>query len=547
MTEISLPGRPRTWTSGDWNGLFGYGSNLLVNVITLTGLLRFGLGMPADFIYTRVLPGLGVMLFLSCTYYSWLAYGLAKQTGRQDVCALPSGPGLGHIFIVVFAVMLPIKVMTGDIVKAWEAGMAWVFVQSFVVMAGGFAGGWIRKVTPRAALLAALVGIALTYIAIQPMAQLFLTPVIGMICFAIILLDWFAGVQLFKRVPAGLLVLAVGALIGWGSNLFGLHFGDLTLDGLRTSLSQFGFHLPIPAANHMFAGFEFLPLLLITAIPFGVYDVVEAIDNVESAAGAGDSFPTRRVLVADGVISILGAMLGNPFMLVVYVGHPGWKAMGGRIGYGAASGALIMVLCLFGILPVILAAVPVVAVAPILLFIGMIIGSQAFRETPRDHAPAIILGILPNLAHWGAELIRDTLQAAGVQNVTPDVLAKLQQQGVLLHALDVLGGGAALTGIILSATAVLVIEHRFRAAAAFCLAGAAFTFVGLMHSASIGLGQSPSIAAGYVLAAGTMLLAGNVARTRGLKAPPTAVLETDPALANRDMAAATGCQGGIEQ
>jgi AGZA family xanthine/uracil permease-like MFS transporter len=83
------------------------------------------------------------------------------------------------------------------------------------------------------------------------------------------------------------------------------------------------------------------------------------------------------------------------------------------------------------------------------------------------------------------------LQAAGVPDVTPEVLAKLQQQGVLLHSLDVLGGGSALAGIILSAIAVLVIEHRFRTAAGFCVAGAAFTFVGLMHSASIGLGQSP--------------------------------------------------------
>ena len=520
MNATPVAPAPRLWTAGDWNGLFGFGSNLLVNVLTLTGLLRFALGMPAQFIYAHVLPGLGVMLCLSCAYYSWLAYRLARQTDRSDVCALPSGPGIGHIFIVVFAVMLPVKVMTGDIIKAWEAGMAWVFLQSFVVMAGGFAGGWIRRVTPRAALLAALVGIALTYIAIQPMAQLFITPVIGLVCFAIVLLEWFGGVQLIRRLPAGLLVLAVGALVGWGSTALGLNFGDLTVSGLRDSLTHFGFRLPIPAVAQLFSGFHYLPLLLVTAIPFGIYDVVEAIDNVESAAGAGDSFPTSRVLVADGIISICGALLGNPFMLVVYVGHPGWKAMGGRIGYAAASGALILVLCLFGILPLILAVVPVVAVAPILLFIGMIIGSQAFRETPRDHAPAIILGILPSLAHWAAELIRNTLQAAGVPNVTPEVMAKLQQQGVLLHSLDVLGGGSALTGIILSATAVLVIEHRLRAAAAFCLAGAAFTFVGLMHSANIGLGQSPWIATGYLLAALMMVSVRQPKPPTGLQINP---------------------------
>ena len=94
MSATPAAHAPRLWTPGDWNGLFGFGSNLLVNVLTLTGLLRFALGMPAQFIYVHVLPGLGVMLCLSCAYYSWLAHRLARQTGRTDVCALPSGPGI---------------------------------------------------------------------------------------------------------------------------------------------------------------------------------------------------------------------------------------------------------------------------------------------------------------------------------------------------------------------------------------------------------------------------------------------------------------------
>ena len=68
------------------------------------------------------------------------------------------------------------------------------------------------------------------------------------------------------------------------------------------------------------------------------YDLIEALDNVESAAAAGDSFPTTRVLTADGVISLIGCLLGNPFINAVYIGHPGWKAMGGRIGYSAMTG-----------------------------------------------------------------------------------------------------------------------------------------------------------------------------------------------------------------
>ena len=130
--DMAKTDRPPLWTNGDWNAFFGYGSNLLVNVLTITGMLRFALGMPAEFIFSRVLPALGVMLFMSSAYYAWLAYDLAKRTGRRDVCALPSGPGVGHIFIVTLVVMLPIKQLTGDYVKAWEAGMAWVFLQDRV-------------------------------------------------------------------------------------------------------------------------------------------------------------------------------------------------------------------------------------------------------------------------------------------------------------------------------------------------------------------------------------------------------------------------------
>jgi AGZA family xanthine/uracil permease-like MFS transporter len=71
-------------------------------------------------------------------YYAWLAYRLAQKTGRTDVCALPSGISVPHMFVVTFVVMLPIKLKTNDPMKAWEAGLTWVFVQSFVLMAGGF-------------------------------------------------------------------------------------------------------------------------------------------------------------------------------------------------------------------------------------------------------------------------------------------------------------------------------------------------------------------------------------------------------------------------
>jgi adenine/guanine/hypoxanthine permease len=75
------------------------------------------------------------------------------------------------------------------------------------------------------------------------------------------------------------------------------------------AVSHFGFSIPVPAVDHVFLGFKFLGIILITAIPFGIYDLVEAMDNVESAAAAGDSFPTTQVLTADGVVSLIGCLL----------------------------------------------------------------------------------------------------------------------------------------------------------------------------------------------------------------------------------------------
>ena len=41
----------------------------------------------------------------------------------------------------------------------------------------------------------------------RPALEMFLTPVIGLTCFAILLVNWFGGVRYFRGVPAGLVAL----------------------------------------------------------------------------------------------------------------------------------------------------------------------------------------------------------------------------------------------------------------------------------------------------------------------------------------------------
>src|SRR6202051_3883174 len=130
--------RPHLWTPGDLNAFFGFGTNILVNMLVLTGLLRFVLKMPDSLVFGRILPAMGLMMCLSTFYYAFLAYRLAKRTGRNDVCALPSGISVPHMFIVTFVIMLPIALKTNDPIQGWEAGLVWVFFQILILVIGGF-------------------------------------------------------------------------------------------------------------------------------------------------------------------------------------------------------------------------------------------------------------------------------------------------------------------------------------------------------------------------------------------------------------------------
>src|SRR5712692_3863465 len=218
---------PTLWTSGDWNAFFGFGTNILVNMLVLTGLLRFVLKMPDSLVFGRILPALGLMMCLSTMYYAFLAYRLALKSGRSDVCALPSGVSVPHMFIVTFVIMLPISLKTNDPIKGWEAGLVWVFFQSFILMIGRFIAPIIRRITPRAALLGTLAGVSITFLSMRPALEIYMTPIIGLTCFAIIMVSWFGGVKYPKGIPAGLVAIAVGMIIAWGSNLFGLGYGGL--------------------------------------------------------------------------------------------------------------------------------------------------------------------------------------------------------------------------------------------------------------------------------------------------------------------------------
>ena len=253
--------------------------------------------------------------------------------------------------------------------------------------------------------------------------------------------------------------------------------------------------------------------LLATAIPLGVYNFTEAMTNVESAAAAGDNYNLRSVLLADGTGAVVGSMLGSPFPPAVYIGHPGWKNAGGRSGYSLATGVVIALLCFFGLFGLLGAVLPIPAIVPILLFIGLMIGAQAFQAVPRIHAAAVVAALIPNIASWATGLMDNVLAAAGT-TATAIGYDKIVGAGVVYKGTMILGEGAILAGLVLGAIVAFIIDKRFVEAAIFAGVGAALSWVGLIHAPEVGWAANPQVALGYLFAALTCLAFA------GLRLPP---------------------------
>ena len=441
-----------------------------------------------------ILPALGIELLVGNVFYFYMARRLALKEGRTDVTSLPYGPSVPHMFIVTFVVMLPTFIATKDPIAAWTAGLAWAFIIGIIILIGAFVGPTIRKFTPRAALLGTLAGISITFISMRPAAQMWEAAWIALPVLALIIIGFVSGVKLPGNFPIGLAALLLGSAIAWAG-------GFMETAAVSEAAKDIAVGIPSLQLDLLFDGLSGISPLLATAIPLGIYNFTEAMSNVESAAAAGDRYNLRHVLLADGTGAVVGSALGSPFPPAVYVGHPGWKAAGGGISYSLATGVLIFVLCVFGMFPLLGAILPVPAIVPVLLYIGLVIGAQAFRAVPRAHYPAIVLAVVPNVAAWASGLIDNSLAAAGT-NAAKVGTEALGSAGVVYEGLLKLGEGAVLAGMLLGAVAVFMIDRRFVMAAIYCFLGAGLATVGLIHGAEVSLDFESiqmKLALGYAL------------------------------------------------
>jgi AGZA family xanthine/uracil permease-like MFS transporter len=505
----------RWWEPGDWNAFLGLFANIVANMLVAATLLLFVVRIPANVVFGQIMPALGIAVFLGNLYYAYMARRTALREGRR-VTALPYGPSVGHLFVVTFLIILPVFRITNNATLAWLVGAAWCAVESLTEVVGSFVGPWVRRNTPRAAMLAVMAGIAITLIGMGAAFRIWEAPYIGLVSLAFVLVAWTGRTRLPGNVPAAFALLVVGSAIAWVGTWLGWIPAPQQMSGQAVTNAVSGLRLAIPGINLTVEGFTALVPFLAIAIPLGIGGFLNTMDNVESAAAAGDEFDTREAMLADGSASFVGSVFGSPFATGVFVGQPGWKEMGAGFGYTAATGIAVLLVSVLGVLSLFQALIPIVAIIPILLYIALVMGAQAFQAVPARHAPAVVIALFPWLAQWAKQQVDGALTAAGT-NAVQVGLDKLAGQNVLYNGLAALEQGVLLTSMVLGAMTAFVIDRHYRAAAVVALLGAGFSFVGLMHSPTIGI-----FANGWAL--GYLALAA-IVYGAGVLAPSTATTE----------------------
>jgi AGZA family xanthine/uracil permease-like MFS transporter len=370
--------------------------------------------------------------------FFWMALDLMRRTGRDEITAMPLGLDTPSTFGMVFFVLGPAFLaakgmgLQGDDAAsyAWHIGIWSIVWSGLFKMVCALGSGWVRALIPRAGLLGSLTAVALVLISFLPLVEILHFPIVGLTALAITLTTLVARINLPGRIPG-----ALGALIVAGAMFFlmdsqgwlGAHQPDLSLDDAQKGLLPTGWLAAwkFEWLSRWQDSLRYLPIV----IPFALGTVVGGIDCTESAAAAGDEFDTGRVIAVEALATLAAGLCGGAIQTTPYIGHPAYKAMGGRSAYVLATALFIGAAGLTGTFGFIYVWLPKVTVLPILVFVGLEITSQSFLATPRKHYPAVALACVPALAALGIIFI-DQIQGQylGHAAAVNEQVAKLEAE-----------------------------------------------------------------------------------------------------------------------
>jgi AGZA family xanthine/uracil permease-like MFS transporter len=479
------------WTRGDLDGFFGLMVDNLVQVLLIVALCTTVAGIPADFIFTRVLPGVAISLVVGNLFYGLQAHWVARRHRNPTCTALPYGINTPSVIAYVLFIMGPVYRSTGSADLAWKAGLLACLVSGVIEFSGAFFAERLRRVTPRAALLGVLAAVGITFIAADFSFRIYTRPLVGLLPLAFLLLAYFARYRFPLGLPGGFLAVLFGTGIAWGLTALGWDsFGGVKMSGqeLSAAVRHVGWIAPVFCGNEILTALRqegLLASFLTVSVPMGLLNVIGSLQNIESAEAGGDRFATAPSLAVNGLGTLAAGLFGSCFPTTIYIGHPGWKALGARSGYSILNGVFFTVIFLLGLGPFIAKLIPIEAGAAIVMYIGIIITAQAFQATPREHAPAVAIALFPALTAFVVTYVGIYFDAAGGRTLAELIRAAQPGPTEWLPGLVTLTGANSawmIVTLILTALAAALIDRRYKAAAIWCGAGAVLTALGLLHA-----------------------------------------------------------------
>jgi AGZA family xanthine/uracil permease-like MFS transporter len=478
--------------SGDVNAFFGLMLDNVAVMVLLLGLIssdrpieeqaaRGEVRFTPAFVLTRLLPGTALGVLLGDVVYTILAFRLARRTGRDGITAMPLGLDTPSTFGVAFLVLIP-ALQEGWTRYGHDHGQAmdfaWHVGLAVLAMVGLFKavlaplGNAVRRLMPRAGLLGSLAAIALALIAFLPLVQdVAALPLVGMAALTVILWTLVAHRQLPGSFPGALAAVLLGAGIYWSGSWLGAMppprpAGPLQAWQPETLLEAYRRDSAWWSAVFAYA-LNRLPVIL----PFALATIVGGIDCTESAAAAGDEYDTGQILMTEGIASLVAGLLGGVIQTTPYIGQPAYKKMGGRAAYTLATALFIGAVGCFGGFSLLFAWLPMAALFPILVFVGLEITAQSFHATPVRHYPAVVLAAMPALAALVLIVVKSVVGPG-------DPLGGVE----LVQRLRCLSGGFIITSLLWAAALAMLIDGRLLWAAGYFGVCGVCALFGVIHS-----------------------------------------------------------------
>jgi AGZA family xanthine/uracil permease-like MFS transporter len=462
----------RWFQVGDINAFFGLMLDNMSDLVIMAGILIGVFGFPQEIVLYRMIPGTAIGVLVGDVFYTYLAFRLARTTGRTDVTAMPLGLDTPSTFGLAFGIIGPAYLKFKDPIFVWKIAMSIIILMGIIKIVGAWFGPAVRRVVPRAGLLGSIAAVALMLIAFFPSLKVFADPVVGFVSLGIILMTLIARIRFPLKMPGAFAAVAVGTLLYYLLQWTGL--SSTTMGPLPQLHLHFSFPTPtLGFLSGLPVALKYLPV----AAPFAIAIVVGGIDVTESAAAAGDEYSSRTLLLADGIGTILAGLCGGVVQSTPFIGHPAYKDMGGRAGYTLATALFIGLGGVLGYLSFFVDLLPEAAVAPILIFIGLEITAQAFEATPSRHAKAVVIAFLPVIANL--LFIESGNILAGVGKSAADLSG---EAAVTYRTILMLGNGFILSSLLWGGGAAKIIDKNLKGAALFLALAACFSLFGIIHS-----------------------------------------------------------------